>query len=291
MKRFVLLLCVWGCGGAKSQPETRAPSQAPLPTGNAAMSPFSMEGYVGVVSAKNSAVVTAAIEARVQEVYVQMGAWVEKDAPIAKLDDATISQQALSMHGAAEAASANLRRAKLTLAEARRQLRIEERLVAQGVSPRASMLSAQTAVAQAQAGAVEAEARLASAEADAAAVAQRLSSATLRAPMAGHVSVLRARPGDMVTPGQLIVRVTDSREVAIRFAIPAEDADKLKVTQRITFVSGDVTLSGQVRDMARDLEPPLQLIVAEASIEDHAGPMPQPGLVGTVELVNGRKRQ
>ncbi len=280
MSAFILLLAACGNGSASPREQALASTRPGKALGHSLWKP---NDYVGVVSARDSAVVMADFGARVEEVYVEMGAWVEKDAPLARLDDTTIAQQARSSEGAAAAARASHRGALVALADARRRHRVEQRLVAQGVSAPEIAHSAAAEVARAEAAAAEAEARLSSAEAEAALVSQRLQTSILRAPMPGFVSVLHIRRGDIVAPGQLIVRVTDPREVAIRFAVPAEDAEKLQQDQMIRFISGDLTLVGRVKEMTRDLEPPLQLIVAEASIEK-AATMPKPGLVGTVHL-------
>ena len=115
-------------------------------------------------------------------------------------------------------------------------------------------------------------------------VTRRMQSAILRAPMAGYVSVLKVRQGDVVAPGQLIVRVTDPRRVAIRFAVPAEQDDEVRVGQEIKFVAGDLRVTAKIRELTRDLEPPLQLIVGEADLDESTNTRAQPGLVGTVEL-------
>ena len=213
-----------------------------------------------------------------------MGTWIEKGAPIAKLDDESLRPLAISARGSVDAARAAYRGASISVADARRRLRVERSLFNKGVTAKETVNTAQADVSRASAAAAQALAGLKSAEAEAQRVEQLLTDATLRSPMSGLVSVLRTTEGQMVGNGQTIVRIVDPKEVKIRFAVRSEQAKDLAVGKVISFKSNEHQYRAVVREVAPELEPPLQLIVAEADLQVGAAPLPRPGLVGTVSL-------
>lgn len=286
MKKFLILVSVValaGCSSSNKEKPAAPPTSAPTKT-KAIAPPSANADHVGVVAAGRTSVVVAKVDARVEKVYVRMGTWIEKGAPIAKLDDESLRPLAISARGSVDAARAAYRGASISVADARRRLRVERSLFNKGVTAKETVNTAQADVSRASAAAAQALAGLKSAEAEAQRVEQLLTDATLRSPMSGLVSVLRTTEGQMVGNGQTIVRIVDPKEVKIRFAVRSEQAKDLAVGKVISFKSNEHQYRAVVREVAPELEPPLQLIVAEADLQVGAAPLPRPGLVGTVSL-------
>lgn len=177
--------------------------------------------WVGVVVAGNTAELAADQAGRVTDVWLEVGARVEADQPILQIDSSDAAD-ALGMAGAELGQKASeAARAAARLQEAESKLR---RLRAGGP------WIAEHEIEQAQT-----EVRMAAAELRAAEAAVRMGRAKVSmhktraaryrvsAPFAGTLVSCDVDPGDSVSAGQVLARVsTDDRHV--RFAIPPDQA-------------------------------------------------------------------
>jgi hypothetical protein len=89
-------------------------------------------------------------------------------------------------------------------------------------------------------------------------------------PIDGVVTVVKVTEGAMASRGQPIARVFDPRDLWIRFAVPPEGRDAIHEGDAITAVPlhGTAPLPAVVRIVNRALEPPLELSVVEADLDD-----------------------
>ncbi len=112
----------------------------------------------------------------------------------------------------------------------------------------------------------------------------------MKAPIAGKVAMRYVEEGARVTEGQPVIRVISSGELFIKFAIPAGDAKKLKPGDAIDvrFETNNVHVRGKVRNIAPELDPIAQMIVAEAELENPPGDL-QSGLVARITPANDKK--
>jgi RND family efflux transporter MFP subunit len=252
-------------------------------------------GYVGVVAPRKTAVVVAETSARIQRVYVRMGDTVKKGDPIVSLDTKTIQDSLASAQAAAAAARASNQQASLELENSRRSHAVERRLNHQGVSSAEAVRTAEIGVRKAMASQAKmvAEARRAETEVDR--LERVLGDATLKAPIDGVVSLLRAREGDMVTQGQNVVRVLAPGDWQLRFAVPSKEAVDLKKGARVQFrIDGNPgqPLFATVTQVAPELEPPLQLVVVEAEFDPDAAraSVLRAGRVGRVQYLPAKQK-
>lgn len=176
----------------------------------------------GYTYARERAAVGAKIIGRVVELRVDEGDRVKQGDVIAVLDSADL-RAAIDQNRAAVAET----RAKL--ADASRERARQEKLVAGGASPQASLDAARTQEAVAAAEVGTAEARLRSSEA-------QLSYTVIRSPLTGVVIQKNVLVGEMVAPGGFttqqstgaIVRIADPRSLEVEADINESYIARLK---------------------------------------------------------------
>jgi len=228
-------------------------------------------GFVAVVAPRRQASVAPEIAARIERVHVRMGDQIREGEAILTLDAKSVRDELASARATAQAARAAIQAASLELESARR-LHLQERdLNKEGVSSMATVRRAQIDMKKAQASRAQRAAEGRRTEAEVERLERILKDTTLRAPMDGTVSLLRAREGDLVSAGQVVVRIFVPGDWQLRFAVPSDTAPKVAKGGKVQFsVDGarDARLTATIQDVAAELEPPLQLVVVEAHFED-----------------------
>ncbi|HEU5056375.1 MAG TPA: efflux RND transporter periplasmic adaptor subunit, partial [Kofleriaceae bacterium] len=242
------------------------------------------DGFVGVLTARRTAVVAVEVDARIEEVLVRMGDRVAAGQPVARLDDRAVRQRLAGAAAEADAARAAERGAALDLDDARHKLSVEKNLHRDGIVSRESVRAARVAIGRAESALARAAATRRAAVAAAAELERQLATTALAAPIAGVVTDLAAREGEMLAPGTAVMRILDPSELRLRFAVPADRAREVALGARVEMALPDSgrTVRGVVEHLAPELEPPLRLVVAEAALAP--GPAAPPGSTGKVHV-------
>ncbi len=269
------------CGGAElevAEPAPAAPAAAPAPPAPAP------DEFVGVLTARRTAVVAVEVDARVEEVLVHMGDRVSAGQPVARLDDRALRQRLAAAAAEADAARATERGAALDVDDARHKLGVERRLYRDGVTARESVRAARVAIGRAESALARAAATRRAAAATAAELQRQLATTALAAPIAGVVTDLRAREGELLAPGTAVMRILDPSELRLRFAVPADRAGQVTIGSRVELALPDTgqAITGVVEHLAPELEPPLRLVVAEAALAP--GQAAPAGSIGKVHV-------
>lgn len=168
----------------------------------------------GYIVARREAIVSSKIQGRLAELRVEEGSQVRDGEVIARLESADfvasvararaqVQQAEASQHSA----DAAIQRAEADVAEARRQLRVSERLAADKLVPtdqldanRSRVTMAEAALAQARADRARTVASASSAQADLTYAQAQLANTVIRAPFAGTVVRKMAEIGESVAP-------------------------------------------------------------------------------------------
>jgi RND family efflux transporter MFP subunit len=266
-------------GAAAQTAPIAAPAPAPPPA--APSRSRAADEYVGALTTRRTAVVSVEFEARVEELLVNMGDKVMLGDPLARMDERPLRQKLTAAQAAAEAAEATVRSASLDLEDAQRRVERE----------RGDFRDEGNAdIAMAEASLKKSEDALRAARADVLALERQVASATLTAPMAGIVSVVRVRPGQLLAPGTVLLRIFDPAEVRVRFAVPPEHVARMRNGTRVVLsVTGSgVKVPGTVRQVAPELEPAGRVVLVEAELDEGADALRrlpvQIGAVGRVRL-------
>lgn len=248
------------------------------------------KGYIGVLTPRETAEVTAPFTTRIVKFAVKIGDTVQKDDVLGTIDDRPIREQLAIEKATLKSHQAAAAHASVEHSAAYARLKREQKALKEGVSSQADVgaagfdsSKAGTEVSKALADVEEQKARIAAME-------KKLADTTMRSPIAGKVAMRYVEEGSRVTEGQQVVRVISSGELFVKFAIPAGDAKKLQPGDAIdvVFETNSVHVKGKVRNIAPELDPIAQMIVAEAELESPPADL-QSGLVARITPANAKK--
>jgi len=211
----------------------------------------------GQISAENEASLAFRIGGRIIERMVDVGARVEPDQVLAKLDP----QNELNALRSAQAA---LSAAEGKLVEASNTFDRQKTLLPQGFTTQVLFDQAQQALRTAQSNVDNAQAQLHIAK-------DRVSYTTLKAGVAGSVTARTAEAGEVVQAGQTVFQVArqDGRDAV--FDVPAQVIRSAPADPRITVSLTDdpsVTAMGRVRQVDPQADPITRTFRVRVSLID-----------------------
>ncbi len=253
----------------KQKPQAEAPEVRPVRTVIAAPSESGETvALTGHVAAETEASLGFRIGGRVIERLVNVGDHVETGQDLAKLDPQDEVNALRSAQAVVAAAQA-----RLTLA--RDAFGRQQQLLASGHTPRSVFDTAQKEFQTAQANVSDADARLTN-------QALRVSWTVLQADAPGTVSAVGTEPGEVVQPGQMVVRIArrDGRDAI--FDVPGRllrDApSNPDISVRLSDDPSIVAL-GRVREVATQADPTTRTFEVKVGLTD---PPPEMRLGSTV---------
>lgn len=230
----------------------------------------------GQIAAETEASLGFRIGGRVVERRVNVGDHVATAQDLAKLDPQDEVNALRSAQAALAAAQARLTQARDTF-ERQRQL------LAAGHTPRSVFDQAQKELSTAQAAVDDAEARLTN-------QGLRVSWTILQADAPGTVSAVGAEPGEVVQPGQLIVRIARSDGRDAVFDVPGRMLREAPTDPYITVRLADdpsVAATGRVREVATQADPATRTFEVKVGLTDPPAEMRLGSTVtGTLHLTS-----
>lgn len=274
------------CAACSVEPGPRpARTYGPTPPPPPAAAPPVAEGFVGVIVPGEVVDLAPADPGVLTAVHVRAGDRVAAGQLVAELDPSRARDESRAAEAALAGTLAELARARVDLAEARRRLALEERGVQDGVSPRVAAAEAAHAVRRAEAAVQQATNSVAAQRARAESARRQLADTRLVAPFAGQVAWRARDPGATVGRGEPLVRLLRDGPLLLRFAVPPARARDLRpgavVVATVEAVSPPVR--ARVARVAPGLDPASGLVLVEASVADEPrdGAL-RPGLAATV---------
>jgi multidrug efflux pump subunit AcrA (membrane-fusion protein) len=256
---------------------------------------------VGTVQSRDEVDVSPRIAARILEVTVRSGDRVEKNQVLVRLDDSDLTAAMRRAREQAAAAEAGIAQAKEAVVEAEAALELaakeKERITAlfeKKVVPRQELDQALSRYRQSQAAVNQARQAERAAIAGRAAAEQavqlaeaRLSYATIRSPMAGIVSERLVDPGDMASPGRILLSLFDA--TLLRLEVPVRESlvQAIDLGQTIPFRVPALqrTFEGEVREIVPAVDPGSRTFRIRICIGAAKGL--RPGMFGTMRLTLG----
>jgi membrane fusion protein, multidrug efflux system len=184
----------------------------------------------GSLVADREARIRAEISGAVLQTYVDAGQRVSAGTTLGRIDDASVSDAAVS-------ARSGVAQATLAAEQADREYTRAQSLSAAGAIADREVESAQRGNLAAQAQLADAKARLASSE-------RNLRNTVIRAPFAGVVAEKSVSPGDIVAPGAALFTVIDPRSLRVEASVPATALGEVRVGAPVMF-----TVNGATREL------------------------------------------
>ena len=201
-------------------------------------------------------VVSAAIGGRVVSLTRNLGQSVGRGQTLAIIE----SREAASLNAEIEAA-----RARLALAET--NLRREQRLFNERVSPEQDLIAALTAATEARIALRLAQQQVSAAGGGGGA----LNRIAIRSPLSGQVVARSVTLGQTVAADAELFRVADLGRVAVTLALSPADAGKVRPGSQIEIVTGDRRSVARVDFVSPILDEATRLVTVIAVIDNRSG--------------------
>jgi RND family efflux transporter MFP subunit len=230
----------------------------------------------GHIAAENEASLGFRIGGRMIERLVQVGDHVDTGQDLAKLDPQDEVNSLRSTQATVAAAQARLTQARDAFGRQRE-------LLASGHTPRSVFDVAQKELQTAEAGLDDAAARVTN-------QALRVSWTILQADAPGTVSAVGAEPGEVVQPGQMIVRIArhDGRDAV--FDVPGRLLREAPSNPDITVRLADdpsIVAAGRAREVATQADPATRTFEVKVGLTDPPAEMRLGSTVtGTLQLTS-----
>jgi RND family efflux transporter MFP subunit len=277
----IIVLLIWLAGGfhEKIQPGSARVGMQPL--GDATTVTVEhvtvplVEEAVGTVQAAHETEVGAKIMARVTTVTFQAGQHVQKDQVLIELDKTDLEARLSQAQAAVNAA-------KAALDQTRSDYDRIARLRTQNSASEREFTTATNELAAAEANHEQAVSALREAEAV-------LEYATIRAPLDGVVIDKAVDVGDMVKPGQTVLRLYDQLQLVA--TVRESLATRLEVGQQlpVTLEALDLHCAGTISEIVPEAD-----VLSRAFHVKVTGPCPPgviPGMFGRLHIPLGERRE
>ncbi|MFV0490324.1 MAG: efflux RND transporter periplasmic adaptor subunit [Pseudorhodobacter sp.] len=213
---------------------------------------------IGTGEAARSVAVSAQVAGRIEEVFTRSGQRVDQGDLLIRLEN--------------EAETIAVERARLVLEdEETRSARIT-RLQGSGVASETQITEAELALRQARLA-------LRQAEFD-------LSRRNITAPIDGWVGILRAEPGQQVSPADPITRIDDRSAILVDFRIPERFVGRIAVEDALIarpLALRDTELDGRITAIDNRVDDSSRTILIEATLENTADRL-RPGMAFEILL-------
>ena len=211
--------------------------------------------FAGEVKARHESELGFRIGGKVVARLVDVGAQVKKGATLARLDPADVALQAQAAKAAVAAAQTEHEFAK---AEFDRYDNLHKQKFVSG-----SALDQKRNAMNANA------AKLEQARAQLAVASNQAGYATLVADQDGVVTAVSAEVGQVVTPGQTVVRLANEKEIEVVIAVPENRLDELKAAKGIAvalWANPDKVYAAKVREIAPAVDASTRTFAVRVSI-------------------------
>jgi RND family efflux transporter MFP subunit len=278
--RVLVLALFAGCSADDPIKDDR-PAPEPLAAAHVATEAPKRQGFIGVLTPRGVAEVTAPFTTTVVDFTVKLGDQVDIGTTLARLDEKPLREQLAVAKAALNASKAEAARTSVSRNAAAAALEREKAGAAQGVASKADVADATfksgeaaTMVSKAYADVEQEKARIAALE-------DKLKHMTLVSPLAGRVSLRYVEAGGRIEEGHPVLRVISSDELFVKFAIPSDQVGHLAPGDKVGVkIEGrSAVVAATVKNVSPELDPVAQMIVAEAELDAPVPEKLQSGMV------------
>jgi RND family efflux transporter MFP subunit len=278
---LILFVMLWQAGALAGG--RIKPGSAELPPAAAAADAFTVQPVqqpvvyraVGTVRSRTQVDLAPRIVSRIQEIAVRSGDRVARGDLLLKLDDAELAS------GVRQAAE-HTRQAQAALDLAATELERARKLLATGTITRQMFDQMESTFRQASAAAQASTDALRQAEAV-------LGYATLASPIDGVVAERLADPGDLASPGNILLRLFDPSRLMLDVPVREGLVSRIRLGEPVVFRVDALrtNLTGEVREIVPAVDPGSRTFLVKVCISN--APALMPGMFGVLELATGTR--
>ncbi|HEX6836705.1 MAG TPA: efflux RND transporter periplasmic adaptor subunit [Polyangia bacterium] len=247
------------------------------------------EGFVGIVVAPETVDVTTQLEARIRSIDVRLGDHVKAGALLAKLDTRSARHDLEMARAELVAARTERERAGIELAEAaekleRRGTKVTVRGEAVGTVSDEELSDSKYQEKLAAVRVAAADASIDSKQVRLEQLAALVAEGAVRAPFDGTITARYIDAGAMLQRGAPIVRIIESGQLRVRFAVPEGRASTMKVGVPVRIVVDGRALGGTVEKVSPEIDASARMLFVEARLDADREQGVRPGQVARVSV-------
>jgi HlyD family secretion protein len=243
---------------------------------------------VAIVSSRVSRVISAESDGAVMKLYVDRDQYVHAGDLVAQLSVEELRSKLAQAQAQKAHARGEAGRAYALASQARRKARLEQRLVRTGASSPEALHAAQSEYSAAGADGSAAAGSIHEAEATIAEVNRLIASANIKSPIDGVVQIVKVKLGEVAHKGATIARVFDPTDLLVKFALPRDKRDRVRIGQRVDLIYGDDQhVAVTVTDIVDDHDPAIDFLQVIAELDRTTKPADiHVGVSGHVRLAD-----
>ena len=267
MKRLLSTVLLAACGAPEPPPVV--PDPAAATSAAPVEAPPERPDFPGVITSRTTRVVGAEFNGPLEQLFVHSRKRVKAGDLIARLDARELKSEAASLKAQEDSAFAQAGAYAATAKAAAAAAKTEKRLYERGFQSRNATISANARLAEArgQIGAAAEQAK--SSRVRRLQLEEQIKKADHPAPIDGVVAVVKGKLGETIQRGTPIARIYDDRDLMIRFAVPKEHRNIVKIGGRVELsMQGIDQPVWATIERVTDQEPPITFAVVEADIDD-----------------------
>ncbi len=237
-----------------------APAEAPPP-------PLEL---TGVILARDSRVITADFEGRIDELNLNNSQRVRAGDSLGHINDEDLKNQLEKAKAAERAARGEVNAAGARAGALAKQARSQDILARHGAAAIQTVRNAQAEASSAGATTSAASGRLGEAAVGRQQIEELLKKADLRAPIDGVITSVTVRKGELAKKGSVIARIYDTRDLFVQFTVPTEQRKLIQIGGRVevTIDGVDHKIWATVQHISDAFDPPIDVAIVDADIDD-----------------------
>ncbi len=226
--------------------------------------------FTGVITTRDSRVITADFEGRIVELNLNTSQRVHAGDSIGRLDDSDLKMQLERAKASEKAFRGEVGAAGARASALARQAKSQAILARAGAAPLAAVRNANAEAASAGASTSAASGHLGEAQVGRKQIEQLLAKAELKAPIDGVITMVAAKKGQIAQKGTVLARVYDTRDLMVRFAVPHDQRNTIKAGGRVELSIEGVShpIWASVQRISDEVEPPINFTIVDADIDD-----------------------
>ena len=237
-----------------------APAEAPPP-------PLEL---TGVILARDSRVITADFEGRIDELNLNNSQRVRAGDSLGHINDEDLKNQLEKAKAAERAARGEVNAAGARAGALAKQARSQDILARHGAAAIQTVRNAQAEASSAGATTSAASGRLGEAAVGRKQIEELLKKADLRAPIDGVITSVTVRKGELAKKGSVIARIYDTHDLFVQFTVPTEQRKLIQIGGRVevTIDGVDHKIWATVQHLSDSFDPPIDVAIVDADIDD-----------------------
>lgn len=247
------------------------------------------EGFLATILPQESVDIAAKFEGRLEAIYVGLGDQVSHNTVVAKLESYTIEQDLVMAKAALQVAEAEQHKAILEINELEDHYNRRIDLVERGIIAQEQLLEIKHKTRLAEATLDITQARILQQTAQIRQLEEHLANTFILSPFEGTVSVRYQSSGAIIGRGTPIINVIKSKDLRVRFMVPAQRLKELKVGTTIKLEGENlpVPIRGIVENISPEVDSVTQIVFVEGRLITPANykEVIKPGLTGQVAII------